>query len=81
MTPMTIQVQVFGYLQGALQDSFFVYVRQVFTLARLPMASLCFMKVLVHVATSLCHTVRLANLIQPACSTYVVLTQKGQGHP
>ena len=46
MTPMTIQVQVFGYLQGALQDSFFVYVRQVFTLARLPMASVCFVKVL-----------------------------------
>ena len=64
MTPMTIQVQVFGYLQGALQDSFFVYVRQVFTLARLPMASVCFVKVLCmsqhHYAT-----VRLANLIQP----------------
>ena len=47
MTPMTLMtIQVFGYLQGALQDSFFVYVRQVFTLARLPMASVCFVKVL-----------------------------------
>ena len=44
MTPMIIQV--FGYLQGALQDSFFVYVRQMFKLARLPVASVCVMKVL-----------------------------------
>ena len=37
------------------QDSFFVYIRQVFTRARRPMAWVCFMQVLLHVATSLCH--------------------------
>ena len=54
-TPMIIQV--FGYLYGVLQDSFFVYVRQVFKLVRLPMASgiSMFREGPLHTAASLCH--------------------------
>ena len=54
-TPMIIQV--FGYLYGVLQDSFFVYVRQVFKLVRLPMASgiSMFRECPLHIAASLCH--------------------------
>ena len=38
-TPMTpMMIIVFGYSYGVLQDSFFVYVRQLFKFARLPLA-------------------------------------------
>ena len=55
MTPMIIHVC--GYLSGVLQDSFFVYVRQLFKLVRLPMASgiSMFREGPLHIAASLCH--------------------------
>ena len=49
-------IHVFGYLYGVLQDSFFVYVRQLFKLVRLPMASgiSMFREGPLHIAASLC---------------------------
>ena len=58
MTPMTIQVQVFGYLQGALQDIsglfLCVYQTGVHTCSTLIGISM-FHEGPLHVATSLCH--------------------------
>ena len=55
MTPMIIHM--FGYLSGVLQGSFFVYVRQLFKFALLPLACITMIREgVLHIATSLCHS-------------------------